>query len=184
LPTWSYIEPVADAQGDAEQLKNCLTSPRRLHAARGKDWEELSEEIVDDNSYAIQAAMKKAAEVNAANPTQPQISWRDLLPIPMANGQTLALQDPAAIEAQLANAVADSEPEKAGAEMMGVKRADWKNVRKAVNDVLNELTAGVISEQRARLELDSLGITPAKIDVYIQDVMSDGTIDTPELING
>src|SRR5690606_1416277 len=29
LPTWSYIEPVADAEGDAVQLRNTLTSPRR-----------------------------------------------------------------------------------------------------------------------------------------------------------
>lgn len=181
LPTWSYIEPVADAQGDAEQLKNCLTSPRRLHAARGKDWEELSEEIVDDNSYAIQIAMSKAESINKSNPTQPQVSWRDLLPLPMATGQTLALQDPAAIEVQQANAAAEGEPEKAGAEMLGVKRSDWKNSRKAINDILKELTSGTISEQRARVELDSIGVTPSKIDIYIQDVLADGTVDTPEL---
>jgi hypothetical protein len=97
LPTWSYIEPVADAEGDATQLKYALTSPRRMHAARGKDWEEVSEEIVADNVFAISNAMKQAKKLNDDNAGQPPISWRDLMPLPMPAGQTVALQDPAAM---------------------------------------------------------------------------------------
>jgi lambda family phage portal protein len=100
LPTWSYIEPVADAQGDAEQLKNCLTSPRRLHAARGKDWEEIAEESIADNSFAIEAATTQAAKINAAFPDGPKITWRDLIALPMPAGTTMAMQDPAAIAVQ------------------------------------------------------------------------------------
>jgi hypothetical protein len=102
LPTWSYIEPVADAEGDATQLKYALTSPRRMHAARGKDWEEVSEEIVADNVFAISNAMKQAKKLNDDNAGQPPISWRDLLPLPMPAGQTVALQDPAATNANQA----------------------------------------------------------------------------------
>ncbi len=100
LPTWSYIEPVADAQGDAEQLKNALTSPRRLHAARGKDWEEIADESIEDNAYAIQKAQAQAAKINAAFPSAPQVNWRDLISLPMPTGVTMTMQDPAAIEAQ------------------------------------------------------------------------------------
>jgi hypothetical protein len=60
-----------------------------------------------------------------------------------------------------------------------VKRSDWKNSRKAINDILQELIGGKISEQRARLELDSIGIPPAKIDAYIEDTR-DGQIDNTE----
>jgi len=35
-----------------------LTSPRRLHAARGNDWEEIAEESIADNAYAIARATK------------------------------------------------------------------------------------------------------------------------------
>lgn len=183
LPTWSYIEPVADAQGDAEQLKNSLTSPRRLHAARGKDWEEISEEIVDDNLYAIENAIKKAEEINKKFPTGPSITWRDLISLPMPANMSMSMQDPAAVKAQEEKAAAEAEAGKAGAEMVGVKRADWKNLRKAIKDLLTELTSGQISEKRARLELDSLGIPPAKIDEYLADA-ADGTVDTPEIVNG
>lgn len=176
LPTWTYIEPVADAEGDATQLRNSLTSPRRLHSSRGSDWEEVSEEIIEDNSYAIEMAATKAAEFNAKHPGSPQLTWRDLIPLVMPAGQTIALQDPAAIAVQEAAAGA---PEKAGAEMLGVKRADWKNSRKAINDILQELIGGKISEQRARLELDSIGIPPAKIDAYIEDTR-DGQITNTE----
>jgi len=100
LPTWSYIEPVADAEGDATQLKNALTSPRRLHAARGKDWEEIAEESVEDNAFAIQVAAKQAAKINAAFPDSPPVNWRDLIALPMPAGMTMAMQDPAAVAVQ------------------------------------------------------------------------------------
>ena len=110
LPTWSYIEPVADAEGDATQLKYALTSPRRLHAARGKDWEEIAEESIADNAYAIERATQQAIETNAKFPNSPPLTWRDLIPLPMPAGMTIAMQDPAAIEAQQAGA--EKPPEK------------------------------------------------------------------------
>jgi capsid protein len=110
LPTWSYIEPVADAEGDATQLKNALTSPRRLHAARGKDWEEIAEESIEDNAFAIQAANTKAAAINKQFPESPPINWRDLIALPMPAGMTMAMQDPAAVAVQ--EKVADAPPEK------------------------------------------------------------------------
>jgi len=99
MPTWSYIEPVADAEGDAVQLRNALTSPRRLHAARGKDWEEISEETIADNSYAIERGMKQAEAINKKFPNGPMLTWRDLIALPMPEGQTLALQDPGLADA-------------------------------------------------------------------------------------
>jgi lambda family phage portal protein len=94
LPTWSYIEPVADAKGDAEQLRNSLTSPRRLHAARGKDWEEVAEESVEDNAYAIERAAEKAEQMNDAFPGS-KFDWRDFISLPMPQGVTVSKQDSA-----------------------------------------------------------------------------------------
>jgi capsid protein len=100
LPTWSYIEPVADAKGDITQLQGALTSPRRLHNARGNDWDDVKTEIIEDNGSAISEAMTAAIELNNQFPNQPQVTWRDLIPLPMPAGQTLALQDPAVVKAQ------------------------------------------------------------------------------------
>jgi hypothetical protein len=88
------------------------------------------------------------------------------------------------IEAQQEAAANAEAPEKAGSEMLGVRRSDWKNQRKAINDLLKELASGVISEQRARLDLDSIGVPPAKIDLYIKDA-ADGSVDNlEEITNG
>jgi len=103
LPTWSYIEPVADAEGDATQLKNALTSPRRLHAARGKDWEEIAEESIADNAYAIERAMRQADKINQQFPDSPQVNWRDLISLPMPQGVTVSMQDPAVVKNQEAS---------------------------------------------------------------------------------
>lgn len=94
LPTWSYIEPVADAEGDATQLRNSLTSPRRLHAARGKDWKEVSGETIEDNAYAIQRATAQAEKLNSEFPNGPKLTWRDLIALPMPEGMTMSMQDP------------------------------------------------------------------------------------------
>ena len=118
LPTWSYIEPVADSEGDASQIRNGQTSPRRMQAARGKDHETIVDETIEDNAYAITKAQERADEINARFQKSTPLTWRDLVPMPMPEGQTIALQDPAAIKAQ-----AEKKPEPAPKPAAKRKRA-------------------------------------------------------------
>jgi lambda family phage portal protein len=150
-PTWQYIDPVSDAQGDALRIQNALT-------------------------YAISQAKRKAAEINATFNDNAPVHWRELISLPMPAGIQMTMQDSQAMAQQAEATAAEQAPT---AEMVGVGRKNWQNARKAINDILKELTGGQISERRARLELDSLGVPASKIDVYIEDA-SDGTIDTPE----
>ena len=181
LPTWSYIEPVADAEGDATQLRNALTSPRRLHSARGGDWEETADEIIEDNMYAIENATKRAAKFNADNPTSPPLNWRDLIPLVMPAGQTIALQDPAAIEVQAEAAAGNAEgtPAPTG-EMAGLSTLQFTRNRKAIKKILDELASGVETETAARVYLSGIGLQPTSVDALIKDAI-DGTVDTPEV---
>jgi len=180
LPTWSYIEPVADAEGDATQLRNALTSPRRLHSARGGDWEETADEIIDDNLYAIENAAKKASEFNAANPTSAPLSWRDLIPLVMPAGQTIALQDPAMIEMQSEATATDEQATAPSGEFAGISTMQWNRNRKAIQKVLDELASGVSSEAAARVYLGGIGLADASVDALIKDAL-DGKVDTPEV---
>ncbi|MGB0714261.1 MAG: phage portal protein [Phycisphaerae bacterium] len=85
VPSWPYIEPLKDANADLVRLKNGLVSPRRLHAERGRDWDDVYDETIEDNARAIQAAMARAVQINdEGNPET--IGWRDLLPKPAAEG--------------------------------------------------------------------------------------------------
>lgn len=99
-PQWSYIEPKADAEGDAFRLQNQLTSPRRLHAERGNTWQQIVDESVEDYATAIIAAKTKAAEINAKFPNEPPIGYRDLINLPMSNGIQMTLQDPNMVKTQ------------------------------------------------------------------------------------
>lgn len=143
-PTWSYIEPVADSEGDASQIRNGQTSPRRMHAARGKDHQTIVEETVEDNAFAIATAQSKADEINAKFPNAPPLTWRDLVPMPMPEGQTLALQDPAAVAAQ---------GEKAGGEKTGGKDSPVDSRRLSLTEALQKIylsVGSVITPDEAR----------------------------------
>jgi len=181
LPTWSYIEPVADAEGDATQLRNALTSPRRLHSARGGDWEETADEIIEDNAYAIEKAATKAAEFNAANPTSPPLSWRDLIPLVMPAGQTIALQDPAMLEAQAAAAEAESQGAAPTGEMAGLSTLQFTRNKKAIKKILEELAKGETSEAAARVYLGGIGLIESSVNTLIADAL-DGQVQTPEVL--
>ena len=84
-PTFPYIEPMTDASSDLLQQRNGLNSPRRIQAARGRDWDDVSTEIVDDNFMAIDKAIAKAAEINAKHPDS-NVHWRELISLPTPDG--------------------------------------------------------------------------------------------------
>jgi len=77
--TWPYIEPLKDAQADSHRLEKRLTSPRRLQMERGRDWEEVAAEIVEDNVLAVVMAKEAAKQVNEQIKDDDPVSWRELL---------------------------------------------------------------------------------------------------------
>jgi len=181
-PTWSYIEPVADSEGDASQIRNGQTSPRRQKASRGMEHETIVDETIEDNTYAIEKAAKQAEKINAAFPNSPPITWRDLIPLPMPAGQTIALQDPAAIEAQskAAESGPDGTPQPTG-EMSGLSTLQFTRNKKAIKKMLQDLASGAETEVATRAYLSSIGLTQQTIDLLITDAM-DGTVTTPEVL--
>lgn len=89
-PNWPYIQPLQDAAADTMIIRNGLNSPRRVHAKNGREWDEISTEIVDDNGEAIVKAKTRAKEINDKFPEDP-VTWRDLLSLPMAEGINLSI---------------------------------------------------------------------------------------------
>jgi lambda family phage portal protein len=93
-PKWPYIEPIKDATAGVIRLKNGLTSPRRLHAEQGDEWEAIAAETVDDNDFAIRRAIEAATEINAefnGRPGFQPVHWRELLSLPAPDGVTLSI---------------------------------------------------------------------------------------------
>ena len=95
LPGWRYIEPLKDAQGDAFQIQNALTSPRRSHSARGQEWMTVSDEIIEDNAAHIIKAKRAAVEINDQIQDGQPVHWRELANMPIPSGLKMDLKDPA-----------------------------------------------------------------------------------------
>lgn len=87
-PEWPYIQPLDDASTDLLRQRNVLSSPRRIQAERGRDWEEIALETIEDNAFAIVAAKKKAAQINKRFPEDP-VHWRELVSLPTPDGVTV-----------------------------------------------------------------------------------------------
>lgn len=85
-PSWPYIEPLKDAQADLLRVRNTLISPRRLHAERGRDWQDVYREIIEDNKEAIVAAKNAANEINGSITDKNPVHWRELLSLPTPDG--------------------------------------------------------------------------------------------------
>lgn len=73
-PSWPYIEPMKDAQADALRLEKNLTSPRRLHAERGRDWSDVVDELVEDRAQLIERSIVRAQELSARLGVE--VDWR------------------------------------------------------------------------------------------------------------
>lgn len=84
-----YIQPVDDATADILQAKGLLSSPRRLAAARGIDFSDLTDEIVADHGARIEKAQAKAVELNAKLGLS--LTWREILQWPMPDGVQISV---------------------------------------------------------------------------------------------
>lgn len=76
-PGWSYIEPWKDAQADNLRIKGGLSSLRRIHAERGRDWDNVSTEIVEDRAKLVRKALAEAGLINTEYPDA-RVNWREL----------------------------------------------------------------------------------------------------------
>ena len=91
LPTWPYIQPYQDAAADLLRVRNGLISWRRLHAEHGRQWDQVAREQVEDNEFAILAAMERQAAIKERYPDA-DIHWRELISLPTPDGMTLSVQ--------------------------------------------------------------------------------------------
>ena len=92
-PAFAYLEPLTDASADLLQQRNALNSARRIHAARGREWKVVAEEIVADNGMAILLALAKAETINKLYP-EAAVHWRELISLPTPDGVQIALGQP------------------------------------------------------------------------------------------
>jgi lambda family phage portal protein len=89
-PEWQYIEPLKDASAELLRSRNALISHRRLHAERGRDWDEVSTEIVEDNVKAIRKAVLAKQDLAGEFPDE-VFHWREFLSLPTPDGISVSI---------------------------------------------------------------------------------------------
>jgi hypothetical protein len=62
-----------------------------LHAERGRDWADISTEIVEDNAMAISKAKLGAEKLNKNIKDGQPVHWRELLSLPTPDGVKVQL---------------------------------------------------------------------------------------------
>jgi capsid protein len=77
-PGWPYVDPLKDANADTIIMEKMLESPRGLHARRGRDYDDVLQETVEDNGKLLSAMESKAIELNNQYPSA-RFTWRDVL---------------------------------------------------------------------------------------------------------
>lgn len=86
-PSWGYIEPLKDSQAIALRMRTLQAAPRRIGSEYGFDWNIEAIHAIEDYGDAIEAALTRAAAINNKfNNIQNPITWRDLCPLPTAEG--------------------------------------------------------------------------------------------------
>ncbi len=89
-PAWPYVQPLQDSTTDLLRKRNGLSSGRRIAAERNVDYDELVEEIVEDNAKLIRTAYSTAAKLNEESPGL-DVTWRELANSPTPDGVNITL---------------------------------------------------------------------------------------------
>lgn len=185
-PIWDRFCEAAALEGReefptmAELLEN-----RRKYAAvewQTQEWEWVDPQSEQAASQASIDALQSTYQVELGNRGR---NWRQVFYQRAKEEQLkrqlgLATIDEKQMQAQVASSGNTPEGEAAQApptgEMKDMSTLQWRRNRKAIDETLDQLAAGDISEAKARVLLASLGMAEASIEVFVMDAL-DGVRD-------
>lgn len=74
---WPYIEPQKDATADATILANMLDSPRGVASRKGREFDDILNETIADNTATVKRCIEAAQAISKS--TGEDVTWRDVL---------------------------------------------------------------------------------------------------------
>ena len=155
-PAWEWVDPQSEQSASDAALVSFQSTYQHELGQRGKNWRNVFYQRAKEEKLKRQLGLVTADMANV-EATQ-------------AEGQQMA-----------AAAVPGGQQAGGGAvgagEMAEMSRLQWGRNRKAIEDILAELIAGTASETKAKVFLQTLGLTEATAAALIQDA-ADGTVDT------
>jgi hypothetical protein len=154
-PAWEWVDPQSEQAASDAALTSFQSTYQDELGQRGKNWRNVFYQRAKEEKLKRQLGLvtKDMANVEASQ----------------AEAQQMA--------ATSANPNGDATANRPAGEMANTSRLQWGRNRKAIEDILSEFIAGTASETKARVMLQTLGLTEATATMLIQDAQ-DGTVDT------
>lgn len=161
------------ASNTSQEVTGDATSTRNVaaEALNGAQITSLVDVITQVGTGAIPNEAAKAI-LAASFPTIP-IEVINAIIDPIVSGSISADGVPSSTESTADTAAI----EMGTSEMMGLSTQQWNRNRKAIGKILDELAKGITSAAAAKVFLSSVGMSPANVDILIDDA-TDGNVDT------
>lgn len=157
-PAWEWVDPQSEQASADAALAGFQTTLQAVVGQNGNSWRNVLYQRSKELRLMKQLGLVTA---NMANVEATQAEGQQMAAAAVPGGQ----------QAGGGGAVG-------AGEMAEMSRLQWGRNRKAIEDILAELIAGTASETKAKVFLQTLGLTEATAAALIADA-SDGTVDTP-----
>ena len=185
-PIWDrFCEAAALAGSDAFPTMAELLENRRKYAAvewQTQEWEWVDPQAEQAASQMSIDALQSTYQVELGNRGR---NWRQVFyqrakeeqlkqQLGLSTPEEQKLQTSESIaETQAVASMASSNGGEASAtgEMMGLSTLQFRRNRKAIDETLNQLAAGEISETKAKVFLASIGMAQPSIDLLVSDAL-------------
>ena len=156
-PAWEWVDPQSEQAAADSALAGYQTTLQAVVGQNGNSWRNVLYQRAKEMKLMRQLGLVTTDMANVDN-TQ-------------AEAQQMAATGAAA------QVSADPASQVGASEMSDMSRLQWGRNRKAIEDILADLISGTASETKARVFLQTLGLTEATANALIADA-SDGTVDT------
>jgi lambda family phage portal protein len=154
-PAWEWVDPQSEQTASDQALTSFQSTYQDELGQRGKNWRNVFYQRAKEEKLKRQLGL---VTVDMANIENSRAEAQQMAASSVVPGGDATANQPAG-------------------EMSEMSRLQWGRNRKAIEDILAELIAGTASETKARVFLQTLGLTEATASALISDAQ-DGTVDT------
>lgn len=156
-PSWEWVDPATEQGASESSIRAFQSTYQDELGTKGSNWRNVFYQRAKEERLLKKLGLTSPAAVEAANAT-----------------------------ASLQNVAMQGAQSTASGEFSDTGRRQFQNNRKAIEDILNELATGAITETKARVFLSGVGLMPESVEMLIADAQ-DGSVDNlqeiPEAAN-
>lgn len=154
-PPLPELDAIESAQAAQLRMKSGLSSLSEEYARRGADWQTESERAASD--FGVPSDIYR------------QAVFASMFGIPFTPGQP--------ITPPVAPAATQTPPGTVGGEYTTIGQRAFSNNQKRIRKTLDALTSGEVSRVMADQTLQSIGLTPERATLLIEDALGNGVTD-------